>query len=66
MHRLEFCDKDTQQRWFRRHFELAASFHLPMFLHMRAAAHDFIAILREHRYTDSMTSSIGKHKNCTC
>jgi len=47
--RLEFCDKETQQKWFRRHFELAASFKLPMFLHMRAAAPDFIAILKEHR-----------------
>ncbi len=47
--RLEFCDKETQQKWFRRHFELAASFNLPMFLHMRAAAPDFIAILKEHR-----------------
>ncbi|KAL0028033.1 hypothetical protein WJX77_001856 [Trebouxia sp. C0004] len=46
--RLEFCDKETQQKWFRRHFELAASFKLPMFLHMRAAAPDFIAILKEH------------------
>lgn len=47
--RLEFCDKETQQKWFRRHFELAASFQLPMFLHMRAAAPDFIAILKAHR-----------------
>lgn len=47
--RLEFCDKETQQKWFRRHFELAASFKLPMFLHMRAAAPDFIAILKEYR-----------------
>lgn len=47
--RLEFCDKETQQKWFRRHFELATSFNLPMFLHMRAAAPDFIAILKEHR-----------------
>ncbi len=47
--RLEFCDKETQQKWFRKHFELATSFKLPMFLHMRAAAPDFIAILKEHR-----------------
>ena len=49
MHRLEFCDQATQQKWFKRHFELAASFQLPMFLHMRAAAPDFISILKEHR-----------------
>lgn len=49
--RLEFCDKETQQKWFRRHFELATSFDLPMFLHMRAAAPDFIAILKEYSAT---------------
>lgn len=48
--RLEFCDKETQHKWFKRHFELAASFQLPMFLHMRAAAPDFISILKEHRW----------------
>lgn len=47
--RTEFCDKDTQQKWFRKHFELASQFHLPMFFHMRAAAPDFITILKEHR-----------------
>lgn len=47
--RLEFCDKGTQQKCFRKHFELAASFQLPMFLHMRAAAPDFISIMKEHR-----------------
>lgn len=46
--RTEFCDKDTQQKWFRKHFELASHFHLPMFFHMRAAAPDFITILKEH------------------
>ncbi|KAL3149736.1 hypothetical protein ABBQ38_013562 [Trebouxia sp. C0009 RCD-2024] len=49
--RLQFCDKVTQQKWFKRHFELAASFQLPMFLHMRAAAPDFISILKEHSAT---------------
>lgn len=56
--RLEFCDKQTQQKWFKRHFELAASLKLPMFLHMRAAAPDFISILKEHRC--AVTYAIGK------
>lgn len=55
--RTEFCDKDTQQKWFRKHFELASHFHLPMFFHMRAAAPDFITILKEHR---SATTLIEK------
>lgn len=47
--RLQFCNKETQQKWFKRHFELAAAHKLPMFLHMRAAAPDFLDILKEHR-----------------
>lgn len=36
---------DTQERWFERQFELAREFDLPMFLHLRAAAPAFLAIL---------------------
>lgn len=46
--RLQFCSKEVQQKWFKRHFELAASCQLPMFLHLRAAATDFLAVLKQH------------------
>ena len=43
--RTQFCAMDTQERWFERQFELAREFDLPMFLHLRAAAPAFLAIL---------------------
>ena len=46
--RLQFCDKAAQKRGFAAQFALAAASRLPMFLHMRAAADDFAAIVREH------------------
>lgn len=46
--RLQFCDKATQQKYFRRQFELAQDAQLPMFLHMRAASADFTSILSQH------------------
>ena len=39
--RLEFCDAETQKACFKAHFALAQQFHLPMFLHSRAAGEDF-------------------------
>lgn len=36
---------ETQERWFARHFELAAEARLPMFLHLRGAAPAFFRIL---------------------
>lgn len=47
--RLHFCDKDTQRKYFRQQFQLAAATRLPMFLHLRAAADDFMQILSEER-----------------
>ena len=46
--RLQFCDAETQRRWFEAQFELAKSSNLPMFLHLRAAANDFLDIVRRH------------------
>lgn len=46
--RLQFCDADTQRRWFEAQFSLAKSFNLPMFLHLRAATSDFLEIVRRH------------------
>jgi TatD DNase family protein len=47
--RLQFCAKETQQKWFARHFELARRTNLPMFLHSRAAHVDFFRILKAAR-----------------
>ena len=42
--RLHFCDAATQRKWFSAQFALAAATRLPMFLHLRAAAADFLTI----------------------
>ena len=47
--RLNFCPKETQKTWFAAHFELARATGLPMFLHLRNAADDFVEILEAHR-----------------
>ena len=47
--RLQFCPKETQQTWFRAQFSLAEATGLPMFLHLRDAADDFVKILHENR-----------------
>lgn len=57
--RLQFCSKEVQQKWFKRHFELAAACQLPMFLHLRAAASDFLAILEQHRLVKPSTAQHG-------
>lgn len=46
--RLHFCDAATQREWFGRQFALAKSSGLPMFLHLRAAAGDFLDIVQQH------------------
>ena len=47
--RLEFCDKEIQQKWFAKQLvELAAQVDLPLFLHCRAAGPDMVEILTKH------------------
>ncbi|PNH09665.1 putative deoxyribonuclease TATDN1 [Tetrabaena socialis] len=46
--RLHFCDAETQKKFFMAQFRLAAESGLPMFLHLRAAADDFLDIVRQH------------------
>ena len=46
--RLHFCDAEAQKTYFARQFELARSSGLPMFLHLRAAAADFLDIVQRH------------------
>lgn len=47
--RLQFCSHTQQLRGFRMQLSLARNVRLPLFLHMRAAADDFLAVLKEHR-----------------
>jgi TatD DNase family protein len=37
-----------QRKYFARQFELASTSGLPMFLHLRAAAADFLDIVQQH------------------
>ena len=46
--RLHFCEAATQRRWFEAQFALAAGARLPMLLHLRAAAGDFLEIVGRH------------------
>ncbi|KAJ1800519.1 hypothetical protein LPJ59_001038 [Coemansia sp. RSA 2399] len=47
--RLHFSDKETQNRHFVRHFDLAEATGLPLFLHDRNTGDDFVRIVRENR-----------------
>ena len=44
----DLSPRDVQRRAFHRHLELAAKLGKPVFLHVRDASEDFVAILREH------------------
>ncbi|KCV72143.1 hypothetical protein H696_01547 [Fonticula alba] len=47
--RLEFTPKDVQIKMFKRHFQLADSTGLPMFLHNRNTGSDFYDLVRKYR-----------------
>jgi len=57
--RLHFADKETQKKHFRSQLSLAKKYHLPLFLHSRAAAHDFAEILREEGFGEDGGRAIG-------
>jgi len=57
--RLQFCSADVQRRYFERQFEIAEATKLPLFLHMRAAAPDFLDIVvgNQHKFIAGVVHS---------
>lgn len=53
---MNFCSRETQLRWFEKQLELSKRSRLPLFLHMRAACADLLAILRAN--PDSFTTGV--------
>lgn len=45
--RLHYAPKETQLKYFRAQLDIAVELQLPLFLHSRAAAEDFEALLKE-------------------
>lgn len=54
--RLQFCPKETQKKYFKMQLSMCSRLNLPMFLHCRNAAEDFIQILREQK--DALTLGV--------
>jgi TatD DNase family protein len=57
--RLQFCDKETQLKYFEKQFVLAETLQVPLFLHMRECASDFIDVVtrNRHRFTTGVVHS---------
>jgi TatD DNase family protein len=47
--RLEFCDAETQREMFEKQLALSEETGLPLFLHMRNAADDFMHVIERNR-----------------
>ena len=45
--RLHYAEKETQLKYFRAQLDIAVELQMPLFLHSRAAAEDFEALLKE-------------------
>lgn len=48
--RLHFCEKEAQLIYFEYQLQLSKEFNLPLFLHCRAAADDFVEILDRNKH----------------
>ncbi|KIJ21910.1 hypothetical protein PAXINDRAFT_63752, partial [Paxillus involutus ATCC 200175] len=57
--RTHFASKEVQQRHFRSQLLLAKKYHLPLFLHSRAAHHDLVKILKEEGCGDNGGRGVG-------
>jgi len=57
--RTQFASKEEQQRHFRAQLVLAKKYHLPLFLHSRAAHVDFVEILKEEGFSEDGGKSVG-------
>jgi len=57
--RLHFASVETQKKHFRSQLSLAKKYHLPLFLHVRAAHQDFVTILREEGFGEDGGRAVG-------
>ncbi|KAL0578992.1 hypothetical protein V5O48_002987 [Marasmius crinis-equi] len=57
--RLHFASKDLQKKYFRSQLALAKKYHLPLFLHSRAAHEDLVAILKEEGFGEDGGKCVG-------
>lgn len=63
--RLEFASKETQMEVFKHHFQIAKMTGLPMFLHNRNTAGDFLKVITENRdmFTGGVVHSFDSSKS---
>ncbi|KAH9942933.1 hypothetical protein B0H21DRAFT_749039 [Amylocystis lapponica] len=57
--RTHFAAEHVQRKHFRSQLSLAKKYHLPLFLHSRAAHADFVKILREEGFGENGGRSVG-------
>ncbi|KAJ7654988.1 Mg-dependent DNase, partial [Mycena polygramma] len=57
--RLHFASQEVQRRHFRSQLTLAKKYHLPLFLHSRAAHEDFVKILKEEGFGEDGGKCVG-------
>ncbi|KAF8560215.1 Mg-dependent DNase [Imleria badia] len=57
--RTQFASKEEQQRHFRAQLVLAKKYHLPLFLHSRAAHVDLVNILKEEGFSEDGGKGVG-------
>nr|GAT47833.1 deoxyribonuclease tatd [Mycena chlorophos] len=57
--RLHFASEELQRKYFKAQLALAKKYHLPLFLHSRAAHTDFVEILREEGFSQDGGKAVG-------